>query len=138
MNDRSGKAGANDRRACRVLLVEDYAVLAQLRARALRRLGLVVQTAPDAETALRYLAQNGADVIVTDLLLPGIDGVALLEEAAQWYPRIGRVLISGQLTDEARKWANRQTPKVPVVLKCDDPPDELMRVILRECRHDVI
>jgi CheY-like chemotaxis protein len=137
MNETSGKAAANERRACRVLLVEDYDVLAQLRARGLRRLGLIVQTAPDAECGLRYLARNGADVVVADLGLPGIDGVALLKEAAEWYPRIGRVLISGQLTDEAREWADSQTPKVPVVLKGEDPPDVLLRWILRECRHHV-
>jgi CheY-like chemotaxis protein len=132
---KQSSGAASERRACRVILAEDYAVLAQIRARGLRRLGLIVQTAPDAESALRYLTTNGADVVVADLLLPGRDGVSLLEEAARLYPRIGRVLISGQLTDEAREWAALEG--VPVVLKGDDPPDVLPRLILRECRHHV-
>jgi CheY-like chemotaxis protein len=136
MNERSAAPAENERR-CRVVLAEDYAILAQIRARGLERLGCSVFVAGDAEGALRYLASNRADVVVADLRLPGRDGVSLLNEAARLYPGIGRVLISGQITDEAREWADRQTPRVPVVLKGEDAPDVLPRAVLRACAHHV-
>jgi CheY-like chemotaxis protein len=115
------------------VLAEDYAMLAQIRARGLDRLGCSVFVAESAESALRHLALNKADVIVADLGLPGRDGVSLLNEAARLYPGIGRILISGQITDEAREWADQQEPKVEVILKGEDGPDVLPRAVLRAC-----
>lgn len=127
---------AASERRCVVLFVDDYELLAIQRARNLENSGLTVHRAHDAGSALRCLAQNRIDVVVADLRLPGTrDGVSLLEEAARRWPGIGRVLCSGALTDEAREWCDREG--VPIVLKGDDPPDVLPRVILRECRHHV-
>jgi DNA-binding NtrC family response regulator len=131
----SERPKAESERRCSVILVEDYAMLAQIRARGLERLGCSVHISIDAESALRYLAANRADVVVADLRLPGRDGVALLNEAQRLYPGIGRLLITGQITDEAREWASRQTPPVPVILKGEDAPDVLPRAVLRACAH---
>jgi CheY-like chemotaxis protein len=131
----SERPKAESERRCRVELVEDYALLAQIRARGLERLGCSVHISSDAESALRYLAANRPDVVVADLRLPGRDGVSLLNEASRLYPGIGRVLISGQMTDEAREWADQQNPPVPIVLKGEDAPDVLPRAVLRACAH---
>jgi CheY-like chemotaxis protein len=131
----NGKSAGQNERRCRVLLVEDYAILAQIRARGLEHLGCLVHVSSDAESALLFMSYNRVDVVVADLILPGIDGVALLEEAARIRPSIGRVLISGALTNEAREWADRQDPPVQVILKAEDPPDVLPRAVLRACAH---
>jgi CheY-like chemotaxis protein len=134
MSEMSGAAEENERR-CRVLLVEDYGMLAQIRARGLEHLGCMVHVSSDAESALLFLTLNRVDVVVADLILPGDDGVTLLEEAARLYPGVGRVLISGALTDDAREWAARQEPQVQVILKAQDPPDVLPRAVLRACAY---
>jgi two-component system C4-dicarboxylate transport response regulator DctD len=120
----------NDAR-CRVLLVEDYEILLTVRARNLRSHGFRVSTAQDADSALRLLAQGRFDVVVADLRLPGRDGIALLEEAARREPGIGRVLISGDISDDAQDWAAREG--VIVVTKGVDPPDVLVHVVRAAC-----
>ena len=57
-----------------VLLVEDEARVADFIQRGLRAEGWVVSVAPDGETALLRAAAGGFDVLVLDLMLPGISG----------------------------------------------------------------
>ena len=59
---------------CQVLLVDNDTCQANATAAQLRRMGHVVVVAPDGTTALRELYQSRPDLIVLDLLLPGIDG----------------------------------------------------------------
>lgn len=129
----SEKPEAQSERRCCIALCEDYDLLAQIRARYLRGLGVTVYTYRDAETAIRGIATIRPDVVVADYWLPGLDGIALLEEASRQIPGVGRVLISGQIPDHAREWADREG--VPIVLKGEDQPDVLPRAILRECRR---
>ncbi len=75
--------------AMRVLVVEDDARLAAAIGRGLRYEGLVVDTAPDGEAALRAAGAVAYDAIVLDVLLPGLDGFAAckrLRESGNWVP----------------------------------------------------
>ena len=40
----------------------------------------VVQAAADARDALAYARQNGVDLVITDVMMPDMDGLALMEE----------------------------------------------------------
>lgn len=53
------------------------------------------------EAALLALAEKPFDVIVSDLRGPSLDGVALLARAAELYPRIVRIVLSGYDDDDA-------------------------------------
>ena len=57
-----------------VLLVEDEARVADFLRRGLKSEGIFVECAADGETALELLEQRGFDVIILDLMLPGISG----------------------------------------------------------------
>lgn len=61
---------------------------------------------PSAEEALLELSRGGADVLVTDLRLPGMSGIELLEKARQAIPQIRAVVVTGHPTEEARSRAN--------------------------------
>ncbi|MFQ6133454.1 MAG: response regulator [Armatimonadota bacterium] len=62
----------------RVLLVEDYGPLRQALARGLREAGFAVDAAPDGEEGLWYAESNEYDVIVLDVMLPKLDGLAII------------------------------------------------------------
>ena len=80
----------------RVLLVEDEPAVRTVFARGLERQGCAVTTAEDAMTALAILRDGQAfDVLVSDVMMPGIDGVELAIEAARLRPGLGIVLMSG-------------------------------------------
>jgi two-component system OmpR family response regulator len=59
----------------RVLVVEDEAKLAELISKWLREAGVLADTTRRGEDALWMAAATAYDVIVLDLMLPGIDGL---------------------------------------------------------------
>jgi DNA-binding response OmpR family regulator len=61
----------------RVLIVEDESRLAMLIRRALVEEGHAVDVVGDGESALTWSASASYDVVVLDVMLPGIDGIAV-------------------------------------------------------------
>ncbi|MFL5300903.1 MAG: response regulator [Anaeromyxobacteraceae bacterium] len=81
-----------------ILLVDDEAdILSGLR-NALRRnrTRWNMRFALGGEAALRELESAPADVVVTDMRMPGMDGLALLAEVRERHPRAARIVLSGQ------------------------------------------
>jgi two-component system copper resistance phosphate regulon response regulator CusR len=63
----------------RLLLVEDYPPLQKSLATGLREAGFAVDTTRDGQEGLWYATSNEYDVIILDLMLPGIDGLEILK-----------------------------------------------------------
>jgi CheY-like chemotaxis protein len=78
----------------RILVVEDDARLGAILARHLERLGHAVRRATDGEAALRLLAAAPADVVLSDVRMPGMDGRALLAELRVRHPATRVVLMT--------------------------------------------
>ena len=70
-----------------------------------QRRGFLVTTAADAEEALLAIRQQNYDVVVSDIRLPGLQGLELLEECRRIRPETPVVLITGygdrELEEEA-------------------------------------
>lgn len=79
-----------------VLAVDDEPnILAALR-RLFRSTGWRILTAPCAEEALDLLAKEAVDAVLSDMRMPGLDGVQFLERVSQGWPRTARLLLTGQ------------------------------------------
>jgi len=74
---RKGSAPMN---GARVLVVDDDEEILALLDEILSKEGYQVQTAADADSALRLVAQMEPDLVITDIQMPGMDGMALLSE----------------------------------------------------------
>jgi DNA-binding response OmpR family regulator len=61
----------------RVLVVDDDATVSEVVARYLQREGFVVETVADGRTALDRALSEPPDLVVLDLMLPGIDGLEI-------------------------------------------------------------
>jgi PAS domain S-box-containing protein len=83
--------------APRILLVDDDPALLEALPEALRlRLdGVEIDTSETARDALGKLRETDYDAIVSDIKMPGMDGLALLAEAAEIRPGIPVLLITG-------------------------------------------
>lgn len=64
----------------RVLLVEDYAPLQKALAKGLREAGFAVDVTGDGKQGLWRATSHEYDVIILDLMLPGMDGLTLLQQ----------------------------------------------------------
>jgi len=79
-----------------LLLVDDeVSVLKSLR-RLFRPEGYQVLTAPGATEALAILEAVVVDVVVSDIRMPGMDGVTFLETVAERWPDPVRIVLTGQ------------------------------------------
>ena len=116
-----------------ILLIEDDAWLAELYTDVLKMASYRVVHATDAQQGLERLDEQSVDVIILDLLLPGHNGIALLQELRS-YPDIAHIPIiihSGidpQASDIAPEtWAAYGV--AAYVLKGASRPKELVRTV---------
>lgn len=87
-----------------VLLVEDEDAVRLFGSRALRNKGYEVLEATDGETALDIIAATDQhiDIIISDVVMPGMDGHTLVNLARQELPGVKTILMSGYSEDVFR------------------------------------
>jgi CheY-like chemotaxis protein len=78
----------------RVLLVEDDDNERFTLTRVLERAGFEVTALAHGNNALEALASSPHDAVVTDLMMPGVDGLSLVRRIAEHYPHLPLVLTS--------------------------------------------
>lgn len=81
--------------AGRVLVVDDEESIRDLCARVLNRAGYNVITAPNGEDAVALLTREVFALVISDIRMPGISGLEVLERAKATHPKTRVVLITG-------------------------------------------
>lgn len=76
-----------------ILIVDDEAIIRDLCIRALK--GYRVLEARNGEEALAVFAKGGVDVILTDVMMPGMDGIELLRRLKEVEPTIVVIIMTG-------------------------------------------
>jgi len=79
----------------RVLIVDDEASDCELFAIAMKEAGLDAQTATSAQAALALIAELPPDMVVSDVRMPGMDGIELLRSARQNHPELPFLFVTG-------------------------------------------
>jgi CheY-like chemotaxis protein len=78
-----------------ILCVDDEATPMLLRRFVLEKSGYSVLTANSAQEALQILDHQPVDLVLTDLLMPGLSGSELAQEVKRRQPDLPVVLLSG-------------------------------------------
>ena len=78
-----------------LLLVDDEPRILSALRRVLRREGYEIRVVENARAALEELALRPVDLVVSDYKMPGVSGIALLQEVALKWPKTARILLSG-------------------------------------------
>ena len=84
----------------RLLIVDDEAEIREMLSRHFRYLGFQVDTACDGIEAMEKLGQARTEVVISDIVMPRMDGVELLRAVRQQYPMIHTIMITGYMTLE--------------------------------------
>src|SRR5712671_4758437 len=77
-----------------ILIVEDEPRMRRLLEISLGEDGHTVYTAGDAESGLAYLRKEAADLVVTDLKLPGMGGLEFLQQGKRLDPAVPFVVMT--------------------------------------------
>lgn len=83
-----------------VLVVDDDPMIRQLLNEALTMEGYQATTAEDGEKALQALEKHAVDVIITDLSMPGMNGLELIRRTNIDHPHVPKIIITGAGTLE--------------------------------------
>jgi CheY-like chemotaxis protein len=111
----------------RILVVDDDSSICQLYRAALSLSGFIVETAADGFGALVKIGEEKPDLIVLDLQMPHIDGLAVLDELRAHTDtlRIPVVVVTG--TDQ-----QCGVTQASAILRKPCEPEELISVIERQ------
>jgi len=124
----------------RILVVDDEPNQLVTLSRILARQGHDVLTAENGAEALDLLDHEPVDLMITDLNMPGMDGMALLREIADRKIRPSTVVLTGYGTIQSAVDAMKQGAADYLIKPCN--PDELKLVVerqleMRELRREV-
>jgi two-component system chemotaxis response regulator CheY len=117
----------------RVMTVDDSKTMRDMVSFTLREAGFAVSEAEDGQKALAALRTGSADLIITDLNMPNMDGIALIR-ALRNDPKYRAVPIL-MLTTEAdatKKAEGRSAGATGWIVK-PFSPDKLIEVVRRVC-----
>jgi len=119
-----------------LLLAEDDSSCRKVFRLALEGGGYKVISVADGEAALESLKKEPVDLLITDISMPGMDGIELLERAREVNPQLRAIVMTGYKTSEAVIGAFRNRA-------CDflTKPfhiDELMDAVTTALNRDVV
>jgi len=91
-----------------VLIVDDEQSIRETLAEFLEEEGHAVVVAADVQAAMSTVGETPPDVVVTDIILPGVTGVTLLKQLRQRSPQVQVIVITGEPTVDTATEAVRQ------------------------------
>ena len=79
----------------RVLLVDDEEEFVSALSERLLLRGLEVETALDGEEALAKMSEKEFEVVILDVMMPGLGGLEVMKKIKRSYPRTEVILLTG-------------------------------------------
>ena len=80
----------------RILVIEDEPRIRAFLTRGLAAEGFTVESSDDGETGLERALNESCDLVILDLLLPGLDGLAVLKELHCTRPTLPVLVLSAR------------------------------------------
>ena len=96
-----------------ILLVEDEERAREVFARILRKAGYAVIEAGDGLEALSLLERIRCDLVISDILMPNLNGYALVARIRAKWPNLPIILTSGFLSQDAAQRMSGSVEFIP-------------------------
>ncbi len=117
----------------RLLIVDDELHMRESLARWFTEDGYEVETVGDAKGALAALGRQSFDAIITDIRMPGMDGLELLKQIKEKDPNATIILVTAYASVASAVEALKAGAYDYLVKPFD--PEELSRVVARACER---
>ena len=86
--------GRNDMASEKILVVDEEPLTRTLISTTLRKAGCTVELAGDAQEAIQALRRQVPDLVLSDIMLPSLDGINLLQRVTSLYPGTPFILLT--------------------------------------------
>lgn len=113
----------------RILIAEDDGPLRRMLAGALRAGGYDVEAVPDGDAAREAYLRQCPDILLADLVMPGLNGQELAAACREHCPRAILVFMSGYSEEELQRLEIRQVVFIPKPISPRDLIASLDRLI---------
>ena len=78
-----------------ILIIDDDLQILDMLSQTLEREGYEVITASDGKEGLRLYRENPVDLIITDIIMPGKEGIETIMDLRREFPHVKIIAISG-------------------------------------------
>ena len=85
----------------RILIVDDEPVITDFLASFLGSEGCPCETATNGRDALERVSQNHFDVVITDVVMPDMDGITLTKKLSCQFPNLSIMVMSGYYDEKS-------------------------------------
>ena len=118
-----------------VLVVDDSKLYLQLLTSKIKEKGLNTREAKDGKEALDFMIKNQPDLIVLDVVMPEMDGFAMLKElrSADWGKKVPVVMLSGLSHPKESKEALSDENLIYLV-KEECKPEDIANIVEYVCQ----
>lgn len=114
----------------KLLLVEDDRQLSAMYAQKFKKAGFSVSMTTDGQTGAQMAIEGGYDLVVLDLMLPGLSGVEVLELIRSNLSTAKLpVIVYTNAADDKNKQKCLSYGADEFILKIDSTPDSLVKTI---------
>lgn len=114
----------------KILCIEDENFISELYARALRRAGYDVTIMLSGDDGLKAAKTNDYDIILLDLMIPGITGFEVLQRLRQEDPNLrSKILITTNLDQQDDSRAEIENMADGYLIKAEFTPRQLVQII---------
>ena len=79
----------------KILVIDDDDAVRSVIRRVLERDGHVVVEAPEGGRGIELLREHHADIVITDIFMPGQDGIVTLRQIRNEFPQLKVIVVSG-------------------------------------------
>jgi DNA-binding response OmpR family regulator len=118
----------------RLLIVDDERHIRSALARAMSLVGYAVDEAASGEEALRILAKHKYNLMILDIMMPGVDGVEVMHRVHRHWPDLLMIVLTGHASLESAITAIR-TEAIDYLIK-PATTQEIVEAVERALRKD--
>ena len=88
-----------DRSSRYILIVDDDEMIRTSVREFLKRIDYIPTVASDASEALKILQKRSFDLVISDIIMPGMDGIQFMQEAKRSFPHLNFIIMTGHASD---------------------------------------
>lgn len=110
----------------KVLLLDDDAFLRDMYAVKFKEAGHEVEIAEDGPAALAVLEDTVVDVVVLDMVMPGMDGISFMEEASKGPGKSSAFIVLSNQGEDSDRQRAKQAGAIGYIVKAESVPSDVV------------